>query len=141
MRLLRAGLVYFAATFGVGFALGMVRVPLLVPRIGERAAELLEMPLMLAAIVVVARWVVRRFELPVSFGARAAVGGIALALMLAAETLVVAAVRRETLGEYVAGRDPVAGSVYLAMLLLFGALPALLALLEGRRGAASAGPG
>ncbi len=136
MRILRAGLVYFAATFGVGFALGVVRVALVVPRLGERAAELVEMPLMLAAIVVLARWVVRRFDVPAACGARAALGGLALGLMLAAEALVVVAVRREGLGQYLAERDPVAGSVYLGMLLLFGALPWILARIErGRVGA------
>lgn len=141
MRSLRAGLAYFAATFGVGFVLGMVRVPVLVPRLGERMAELVESPVMLVAMVWIARWVVRRFEVPPAFGARAAVGGIALGLMLAAEALVVLAVRREGLGEHAAGRDPVAGGVYLGLLLLFGALPWLLAWVEPRAGDGEGTPG
>jgi hypothetical protein len=36
---LRASLVYFAMVLGAGFVLGMFRVPLLVPRLGERTAR------------------------------------------------------------------------------------------------------
>lgn len=42
--MIRSAAVYFGIVFGVGFLLGVVRVPLLVPRFGERAAELAEMP-------------------------------------------------------------------------------------------------
>ncbi|MEO8466991.1 MAG: hypothetical protein ABI640_16775 [Gammaproteobacteria bacterium] len=35
---------YFALVFGVAFLFGMIRVPLIVPRIGERYAELAELP-------------------------------------------------------------------------------------------------
>lgn len=37
---IKAGLAYFALVFGTGFVLGAVRVTLLVPRFGERIAEL-----------------------------------------------------------------------------------------------------
>jgi hypothetical protein len=40
----RAALAYLAIVFGTGFVLGMFRVPILVPLIGERWAELAEMP-------------------------------------------------------------------------------------------------
>ena len=40
MRRLKATLLYFAIVLGTGFMLGMVRVPFLVPRLGERNAEL-----------------------------------------------------------------------------------------------------
>jgi hypothetical protein len=58
--MIRGG-VYFALVFGVGFLLGIVRVLALVPRLGERWAELAEMPLMLVAIILSARFVVRWF--------------------------------------------------------------------------------
>jgi hypothetical protein len=35
---------------GTGFVLGAIRVPPLVPRVGERTAELLETPLMLVVV-------------------------------------------------------------------------------------------
>lgn len=39
----RAGLAYCGLVFGAGFVLGAVRVPFVVPRLGERVAELVEM--------------------------------------------------------------------------------------------------
>jgi hypothetical protein len=38
MEILKAGTLYFALVFGAGFLLGAIRVPLLVPRFGERTA-------------------------------------------------------------------------------------------------------
>lgn len=84
---LRAGAAYFALVFGAGFLLGAIRVPFLAPRLGERVAELLEMPIMLAVIVLASRHIVRRFALASHALASLAVGLFALALLLAAELL------------------------------------------------------
>lgn len=131
-RLLPAGLAYFALVFAAGFALGVVRIGWLVERIGERSAELLEMPLMLAVVFLAARWVVKRFSLPPTVGPRLGVGFLALALLLACELTVVLALRGLTFGEYLASRDPLAGAAYAVSLLLFALMPALL-LLGSRR--------
>ena len=63
-RTARAALAYFALVFGAGFILGSIRVPFLVPRFGERVAELIEMPFMFVIIVFAARFIVKRFALP-----------------------------------------------------------------------------
>lgn len=86
--MLKAGLTYFAVVFCTGFVLGMVRVPFLVPRVGTRAAELIEAPLMLLATVLAARWVVRRFCQPCGAGTVLAAGGLAAALVLLADLAV-----------------------------------------------------
>ena len=127
MQSLKPALLYFAIVMGAGFALGMVRVPLLVPRLGERMAELLEMPVMLMVVVWAARHVVRRFALPATLPLRLQMGIVALALSLAAEWLLAAVLQDRSIGQYIASRDPVSGSVYLALLLLFALMPALLA--------------
>ena len=57
-RTIKAGLAYFALVFGAGFVLGSIRVPFLVPRFGERVAELIEMPIMFVVILVSARFIV-----------------------------------------------------------------------------------
>ncbi len=57
MRSARAGLLYFLMTFGAGFALGPIRLFLLVPRIGVRAAELIELPVMILISYLAARWI------------------------------------------------------------------------------------
>lgn len=118
-------LAYFAIVFAAGFALGTVRVLLLVPRIGERNAELLEAPLMLVVIVFAARFVVRRFPAE-RRSALAASGAIALAVLLAFEFTLVLGLQGLTLEVYLASRDAVSGSVYAIMLIVFAAMPWLL---------------
>jgi len=126
-RTIKAGITYFALVFGAGFVLGMIRVPFLVPRLGERVAELVEMPFMFVAILLAARFIIRRFSLPANVLARLGAGFVALGLLVAAEVLLAVALQDRTLGEYVASRDPVSGSVYLAMLVLFAVMPLVLA--------------
>ena len=98
-----------------------------VPRLGERYAELLEMPFMAVAIVLAARHVVRRFDLPARLPVRLRVGFTALALTVLAELLLAMALQGRSLAQFIASRDPVSGSVYLVMLLLFALMPASLA--------------
>lgn len=126
-RTIKAGITYFALVFGAGFVLGIIRVPFLVPRLGERVAELVEMPFMLVAILLAARFIIRRFSLTAKVLARLGAGFVALGLLVAAEVLLAVALQDRTLGEYVASRDPVSGSVYLAMLVLFAVMPLVLA--------------
>jgi hypothetical protein len=129
-KIAKAGAAYFALVFGAGFLLGCVRVPFLVPWLGARVAELLEMPIQFLVIVLAARFVVRRFSLPAQASVRLRVGLLALGFAVAAELLLAAAMTGGHVGEYLAGRDPVSGSVYLVMLLVFALLP----LVAGRGG-------
>jgi hypothetical protein len=126
-RNLNASLVYFAIVMGAGFVLGMIRVPLLVPRLGERYAELLEMPFMLVIIILAARYVIRRFVLPAQLSVRLPVGFIALVCVVLTELLLVVIMQGESVAQYFGSRDPVSGLVYLCMLLLFALMPAILA--------------
>ena len=126
MRILKAGLIYFALVFGAGFVLGPIRLLWLVPRVGERVAELLELPVMLVVIVLAARWVAGRLRLSPAVPGRLAMGGLALALMLAAEFGLVLGLRGLTPAEYFASRDPVSGAAYYASLLVFALMPLLL---------------
>ena len=127
MNILRAAAAYFCIVFGAGFLLGAVRVPLLVPRLGVRCAELLEMPLMFVVIVLAARFVVRRHALPADTRTRAATGLLALLMLLAAEVALVIALQGVTLTAYLAGRDPVSGSVYALLLIVMACMPLWLA--------------
>lgn len=126
MRSLKPAALYFALVLGTGFVMGTIRVPFLVPRLGERYAELLEMPFMFVAIVLAARYVIRRFDLPASPPLRLRIGFVALALSVVAELLLATAMQGRSLAEFIASRDPVSGAVYLAMLLLFALMPAIL---------------
>jgi hypothetical protein len=126
VRLVRLALAYFGLVFAVGFALGVARVLWLVPRLGERAAELLEVPVMIAVSYLAARALfARRADVPGPSEAAAA-GLLALGLLLSVELTVVLTLRDLTWQEYLAGRDPVAGAVYLASLVLFAVMPVLV---------------
>jgi hypothetical protein len=133
MRNIKAGLTYFALVFGAGFLLGAIRVPFLVPRLGMRIAELIEMPLMAVVIVLAARFVVARFALPTTLLVRLAVGVIALSLLVAAELSFTVALADRSVADYIASRDPVSGSVYLAMLVLFALMPLILMRIRSAR--------
>ncbi len=126
LRTLKAGMAYFSLAFGAGFVLGAIRVTFLVPRLGERIAELIEMPFMLVVIFLAARFITQRFTLPATAPVRLGAGLIALALLIAAELLLAVALQDQSLGDYVSSRDPVSGTVYLAMLVLFAAMPLLI---------------
>jgi hypothetical protein len=121
------GVLYFVLVFGAGFILGPIRVLWLVPRLGERWAELIELPVMVVAIVLAARFVVRRLAVPPTTPARLMMGGSGLVLTLAAECALVQWLRGMTPADYFSSRDPVSGTAYGATLLFFAALPLLLA--------------
>lgn len=111
-------------------------MPFLVPRLGERVAELIEMPFMFIVIVLAARFASAKFGLPATVQVRLSTGFLALSLMIAAELLLAVALQDRSLGEYLASRDPVSGLVYLAMLALFAAMPLVITRLQfGRNNA------
>jgi len=125
-RVLRASLVYFALTFGAGFVLGPFRILVLVPRLGARTAELIEMPVMIGITWLAARWVTQKFSVPPERGPRLSVGVMAGALLLLAEFTLVLRLRGLTLEEYFATRDPVSGTAYYAAVLLLMLMPLLV---------------
>jgi len=127
MQILKAGAVYFALVFGAGFALGTIRTLWVVPTVGTRTAELMETPIMLVVVVLAAGWIVRRLGVPPVASRRLSVGLVALGLLLIAELTFVLWLQRLTIDEYLASRDPVAGTVYIVMLGVFAIMPLLVA--------------
>ena len=125
-RVLRASLVYFALTFGAGFVLGPLRILFLVPRVGARTAELIEMPVMIGITWLAARWVTRTFSVPPERGPRLSMGVMAGTLLLLTEFTLVLRLRGLTLEEYFATRDPVSGGAYYAAVLLLMLMPLLV---------------
>jgi len=124
MRILKAGLIYFLLVFGTGFALAFVRIPFLVPAFGVRAAELMETPVMLAVIARASRRLARRNP-ELSRSSRLRAGLLALTCLVTAELAVAYVVGARSPGAYIASRDPVSGSVYVASLVVFALAPAL----------------
>ena len=123
--ILRAGTLYFAIVMGVGFALGVIRVPLVVPRIGERWAELAEMPFMAVTIFYSAGYVLRRFPEINARGSSLIVGFLALGFTISAEVGIAVSIQNQSLVEYIASRDKVSGAAYLVLLMLFALMPRL----------------
>ena len=130
MRVGKAALAYFAIVFAVGFALGTLRVLLVVPRLGVRTAELAELPLMLLASFFAARWCMRRWRVQMP-PERLVAGLMALALLVGAEIGLVLAQGQDIAG-YIAARDPVSGVAYLLSLAMFALMPLLAGARERR---------
>lgn len=116
LHIWKAGAIYFAFVFGAGFVLGPIRIAWLVPRFGERIAELMEMPIMLGAIITAAKWIVRRCARTDTAFQRLGIGCIALGLLLVAEFSIVLSLRGLSISEYITSRDSVSGTVYYLML-------------------------
>ena len=106
--------------------LGTIRTLWIVPRVGTRTAELMEMPIMLAVTIVAARWTVLRLSVPMTWSARLEMGCIALALMLIAEFGFVLWLRGLSIKKYFATRDRVSGTVYYLLLVAFAIMPRLV---------------
>jgi hypothetical protein len=123
---IKAGLCYFALTFGAGFMLGPLRILVLMPRVGARVAELAELPVMILVTWLAARWTVRRFRVPSSARLRLVMGALAFALLLAAEFSLVLPLRGLTLEQYFATRDPISGIAYYAALVLLALMPVVV---------------
>jgi hypothetical protein len=85
MAALRAGLLYALALFAIGFALALIRIPILVPRIGETAAVLVELPVILLAAWRISGAIVRREALP--HNGRLLMGAVYFPLLLLFELL------------------------------------------------------
>jgi hypothetical protein len=132
-QIIKLGAYYFALVFATGFLAGTIRTLWLVPHVGVRAAELMEMPIMLVVIVFAARWAVRRLPLRSTKAVQLGLGLVALGLTLIAEFTLLQWHRGLTLREYLAGRDPVAGSAYLIMLAVFALMPLVVARKESYR--------
>ncbi len=121
--LLTAAVLYFLSVFGAGFVLGAIRVLWVIPRVGVRTAELLEMPVMLIVIVLSARWLDRRFLRGCGPAQRVIVGTAALVLLLAAEVALAIALGAASVRQALFDRDPVSGTAYYLALVVFAILP------------------
>ena len=132
--ILLGSLTYFVLVFLSGFMLGIMRVLLLVPQLGERYAELVEMPLMLVIIYFSARLIVYRFPALPRLSGYLITGLIALVLLLLIEFTFVLGLREMSLADYLATRDPVSGTAYALSLILYLVMPFILARKQARNG-------
>jgi uncharacterized membrane protein AbrB (regulator of aidB expression) len=137
MRALKAGAVYFLLLFAVGWVLGPIRELWAVPRFGRLTALLFEAVIMLIAMIISARWVMRRFEVHQTLGSTILMGVVALGILVPAEIAGVLWVRGSSLQEYLASFATAPGVISAVMFLLFAAMPSLVTLLTRGRGGAT----
>ena len=123
MHVSRAGVLYFVAVFAAGFVLGTLRVLVLLPRMGELAAVAVELPVMLMLSWVIAGILIRRCDVPARAGARLAMGGLALALLLLAEATLGVLGFGQSLEQHLAHYLTPAGALGLAGQGVFGLIP------------------
>ena len=126
MNTLKSALVYFALVFGTGFMLGTIRVLWIVPSIGVRTAELIEMLPMFVAILLSARWINQHFADADNISTRLKTGFLAMSFLLGAEIALGVSLQGASIPEVLLNHDPVSGTVYYAMLILFALMPWLL---------------
>ncbi len=118
-----AGAAYALALFGVGFVLGVARVMLVAPAIGVVAATALEAVPMLAAMAWAAPRIARWQDVPPRSAGRIAMGGVALAVLVAIELALGAVLNGTGPGAWVAHVATPDGVIYAVLLLAFAAMP------------------
>lgn len=124
-RALLAASLYFGALFALGFLCGLVRVPILEPRLGELAALACEAPVMVAGMLLAAPAVTRRCGVPPKTGPRLLMGLAALALLLAVELLTAWWVSGQPPGRLFGRFATPPGMLSGVLYLLFAVAPAL----------------
>ncbi|MDC8451110.1 MAG: hypothetical protein LV473_22580 [Nitrospira sp.] len=126
VQVLKAGTLYFLIVVGAEFVLEVIRLQVVALHVGERLAEMLEIPNVLLATIIGARWIVDRFTLPPLPGIRLGVGLVALMFLLIAEGTVILPLHGLTVSEYLAGRDSVVGVAPLGALGVLTVMPFLV---------------
>jgi len=87
----------------------------------------METPVMILVSIVSARWVVRHLAVSSALSRRLGIGLVALSLLFVAEVIFVVWLRNMTISEYIASRDPIAGTAYIIALAVFGVIPVFVA--------------
>lgn len=120
-RILLAGTAYVAAVFVAGFVLGVLRTLVMVPLLGEMAAVLVELPVILAVAWLVCTRILRRW--PLSPAAAVGMGAIAFLLLMGAEAGLSTLLAGRSLAQHLALYAQLPHQVGLAGQLAFAVIP------------------
>ena len=120
----KAGALYAIIVFVIGFIFGTIRVLLLVPRLGETTAVIIEAPIILAASWFVCRWCVDRLDVEPTVPARSLMGLVAFLVLMSFE-VGLGAVFDRSLVDQVAIYGSLAGSIGLAAQVIFAMFPVI----------------
>ncbi len=122
---LKAGLAYVAVIFALGVAFGLLRVLVLVPEVGETAALLVELPVMVVASWFACRWCVERFDVDERIASRFVMGAVAFGLLMIGELAVSVVALGRSPAEHLAASERDSALPCLVAQLLFAAMPLL----------------
>ncbi|MBY6218905.1 hypothetical protein [Qipengyuania aquimaris] len=111
--------------FALGFVLGTVRVLWGAEALGETVFVLIEVPIMLAASALAARWLMPHFGIETR-GEALAMGALAFALLMLAELALATGLSAMTVREWLAEAWDMPGVVGTLGQIVFGLMPLLL---------------
>ena len=120
---IKAGASYFIAVFLVAFILGIIRVLVLVPRLGEVASVSIETPVILTVSWVASRWATARFSVANEVSSRLAMGVVAFALLMIVELAVSTLAFGRQIEDYVAAFWSPQGVIGLGTQIIFAFIP------------------
>ena len=122
-RALTSASAYVLTLFALGFVLGTIRVLFVVPHIGELAATIAEVPVMLTAAYFTCRWAIRRWQVPSTIAIRLAMVLWFLALLFVFETLLGATLFGRSVAEQWTALGSPAGLVGISAQIIAALLP------------------
>ena len=120
---LRAGIAYTISVFVFAFAVGTVRVTLVVPRLGPLLAVIIEAPIVLAVSWLASLWCTRRFNVSRDASARTLMGAVAFTFLMLLELGFSVFVFGEPVGHYFEKYTSTPGAIGLVMQGCFATLP------------------
>ena len=121
--ILKAACAYFSVVFAIGFALGILRVIVTAPVLGETRATIIELPVMLVASWILCKWAMARWKIPPLAMPRLATGGLAFAFLIGAEIALGVAAFGRTLEQVFASYRQTGPTLGLLAQILFGLFP------------------
>ena len=130
---IRAGGFYFLVVFGVGFLMGPVREFVFLPNLGPAGAVLAETPVLIAAMIIGARWIINRYRLPARIPARLRMGGVGLVLVLMGDWLVGFYLRGWTTTQILQHYATVPGAINVILFILYLLIPLVLITFERKK--------
>jgi hypothetical protein len=122
---LRGGCIYFLLVFAAGFVLGIARVLILAPLLGEASAVLIELPVILVLSWFICRTLIERLRVSSTVSARGLMGATALTLLLATELLMSVLLFDRTAAEFLAIYQTTGGLLGLAGQIVFALFPVI----------------
>lgn len=118
-----AAIFYFTIVFVIAFGLGTIRVLLLAPAIGELAATLIEVPIILIVSWCASAHVVARRAISPAPAPRLAMGAIAFLILMTAETLLGLFVFGRSMADQLNAYQGTTAQIGLAGQIAFAAIP------------------